>query len=56
VKEFLVSLGVEAHRIEMISHGLEKAKGTSEGSPETIPSWSHDRRADFVYLGGGQRP
>jgi peptidoglycan-associated lipoprotein len=56
VKEFLVSLGVEAHRIETISHGLEKAQGASEGSSETIPSWAHDRRADFVYLGGGQRP
>jgi peptidoglycan-associated lipoprotein len=56
VKEFLVSLGVEAHRIETISYGLERAKGISEGSPETIPSWAHDRRADSVYLGGGQRP
>jgi peptidoglycan-associated lipoprotein len=56
VKEFLVSLGVEAHRIETISYGLERAKGISEGSPETIPSWAHDRRADSVYLGGGQKP
>ncbi len=56
VKDFLVSLGVEPHRMETISYGLEKAKGTSEGSPETIPSWANDRRSDFVYLGGGQRP
>lgn len=56
VKEFLVSLGVEAHRIETVSYGLEKARGMSEGSPETIPSWAHDRRADFVYLGGAHRP
>jgi peptidoglycan-associated lipoprotein len=56
VKEFLVSLSVEVHRIETISHGLENAKGISEGSPEAVPSWAHDRRADFVYLGGGQRP
>jgi peptidoglycan-associated lipoprotein len=56
VKEFLVSLGVEAHRIETISYGLEKAQGISEGAPAIIPSWAHDRRADFIYLGGGQRP
>jgi peptidoglycan-associated lipoprotein len=56
VKEFLVILGVEAHRIETISYGLEKAKGTAEGVPETVPSWAHDRRADSVYLRGGQIP
>jgi peptidoglycan-associated lipoprotein len=56
VKEFLVSLGVEAHRIETISYGLEKAQGGTEGMPELIPSWAHDRRADFTYLGGGQKP
>jgi peptidoglycan-associated lipoprotein len=56
VKEFLVGLGVEAHRIETISYGLEKAQGASEGSPVIIPSWAHDRRADFVYLGGGYKP
>jgi outer membrane protein OmpA-like peptidoglycan-associated protein len=54
--QFLVSLGVEVHRIETVSYGLEKARGTSEGFPETIPSWAHDRRADFVYLGGEQKP
>jgi peptidoglycan-associated lipoprotein len=56
VKEFLVGLGVEDHRIETVSYGLEKARGVSEGSPETIPSWAYDRRADSVYLGGAQRP
>lgn len=55
-KEFLISLGVEAHRIETTSYGLEKAQGRSEGAPNIVPSWAHDRRADFVYLGGGVRP
>ena len=55
-KEFLVSLGVEESRIETVSYGLERAQGTSEGSPETIPSWANDRRAEFVYVRGGERP
>jgi peptidoglycan-associated lipoprotein len=55
-RDFLISLGVEAHRIETVSFGLEKAQGRSEGAPNIIPSWAHDRRADFVYLGGGVRP
>ena len=55
-KNFLVSLGVEESRIETVSYGLEKAQGTSEGSPEVMPSWANDRRADFIYLRGGERP
>lgn len=54
-KNFLVSLGVDASRIETVSYGLEKAQGTYEGAPDIIPSWAHDRRDDFVYLRGGER-
>lgn len=53
-KEFLVSLGVDASRIQTISYGKSKAEGTSEGTPADLPSWSHDRRDDFVYVSGGQ--
>jgi peptidoglycan-associated lipoprotein len=56
VKDFLVSLGVDPGRIETVSYGSEKAAGTDEGSPETPPSWANDRRADFIYLRGGDRP
>jgi peptidoglycan-associated lipoprotein len=52
-KEFLVSLGVEAVRIQTVSYGKERAAGTSEGSPGQSPSWAHDRRDDFVYVSGG---
>lgn len=55
-KEFLVSLGVDASRIEITSYGLEKADGTDEGLASAPPSWAHDRRADFVYVRGGERP
>jgi peptidoglycan-associated lipoprotein len=55
-KSFLTSLGVDASRIDTISYGLEKAQGTSEGAPHIIPSWAHDRRDDFVYVGGGVQP
>ncbi|HZN10404.1 MAG TPA: OmpA family protein, partial [Blastocatellia bacterium] len=54
-KNFLVSLGVDAGRIETVSYGLEKAQGGSEGSPNSPPSWAHDRRDDFVYVRGGER-
>jgi OmpA family/Peptidase family M48 len=54
-KDFLVSLGVEANRIDTISYGLEKATGGYEGSPDVAPSWAHDRRDDFVYLSGGKQ-
>lgn len=53
-KSFLASLGVDASRVDTISYGLEKAAGTSEGAPSIIPSWAHDRRDDFVYVGGGR--
>jgi len=55
-KEFLGSLGVEASRIQTVSYGKERASGTSEGSPEARPSWSHDRRDDFIYVSGGTAP
>jgi peptidoglycan-associated lipoprotein len=54
-KNFLVSLGVDANRIDTISYGLEKAIGDYEGSPDVAPSWAHDRRDDFVYLSGGKQ-
>ncbi len=56
VKNYLVTQGLEESRIETVSYGLEKAQGTSEGSPEVLPSWAHDRRAEFVYLRGGEKP
>ncbi len=56
VKDFLASLGVDPGRIETVSYGSEKAAGSSEGSPDSPPSWANDRRADFVYLRGGNRP
>ncbi len=56
VKDFLVSLGVDASRIELVSYGSEKAQGTEEGAPNVTPSWANDRRADFIYLRGGDRP
>jgi peptidoglycan-associated lipoprotein len=56
VKDFLISLGVDPSRIETVSYGSEKAAGSDEGSPETPPSWANDRRAEFVYLRGGDRP
>ncbi|HET9533362.1 MAG TPA: OmpA family protein, partial [Blastocatellia bacterium] len=52
-KEFLVSLGVDASRIQTVSYGEERASGTSEGSPGVRPSWAYDRRDDFVYVSGG---
>jgi peptidoglycan-associated lipoprotein len=56
VKNYLITQGLEESRIETVSYGLEKAQGTSEGSPEIVPSWAHDRRAEFVYLRGGEKP
>ncbi|MEP7270418.1 MAG: OmpA family protein [Acidobacteriota bacterium] len=53
VRDFLVSLGVDANRMEVISYGLEKAQGASEGGPGRSPSWANDRRADTIYLRGG---
>jgi peptidoglycan-associated lipoprotein len=51
-REFLVSLGIEASRIQTVSYGEERASGSSEGAPGT-PSWANDRRDDFVYVSGG---
>ena len=56
VKDFLVSLGVDPSRFETVSYGSEKAAGRDEGAPEVAPSWANDRRADFVYVRGGDRP
>jgi peptidoglycan-associated lipoprotein len=53
VRDFLVSLGIDANRMEVISYGLEKAQGTSEGSAGRSPSWANDRRADSIYVRGG---
>jgi peptidoglycan-associated lipoprotein len=55
-KEFLVSLGIDPTRIDTISYGIQNAQGLSEGSPEIVPSWAHDRRDDFVYMSGGKLP
>lgn len=55
-KDFLISLGVDPSRIEIVSYGSEKAQGADEGSPANAPSWAHDRRADFIYVRGGDRP
>lgn len=56
IKDFLVSLGVDPSRIETVSYGSEKAQGTEEGSTSSPPSWAYDRRGEFVYLRGGDRP
>jgi peptidoglycan-associated lipoprotein len=56
IRDFLVSLGVGSERIETMSYGNEKAQGTDEGSSSSPPSWAYDRRGDFVYLRGGDRP
>jgi len=55
-REFLASLGVDATRIQTVSYGKERAAGTDEGSPESRPSWAHDRRDDFIYVSGGTPP
>ena len=52
-REFLVSLGVDANRIQTVSYGEERAQGSGEGSPDAVPSWAHDRRDDFIYVSGG---
>lgn len=56
VKDFLISLGIDPSRFETVSYGSEKAAGRDEGAPEIAPSWANDRRADFVYVRGGDRP
>lgn len=56
VKDFLVSLGVDPSRIETVSFGSEKATGKDEGEAGIVGSWANDRRADFIYLRGGEKP
>ena len=56
VKDFLVSLGVDPSRIETVSFGSEKASGKDEGEAGVVGTWANDRRADFVYLRGGEKP
>lgn len=56
IRDFLASLGVDPSRIETVSYGSEKAQGTEEGLTTSPPSWAYDRRGDFVYLRGGDRP
>ncbi|MBX3278664.1 MAG: OmpA family protein [Acidobacteria bacterium] len=53
VRDYLISLGVDASRMDVVSYGLEKATGSSEGSTAGPPSWAFDRRADLVYQRGG---
>jgi peptidoglycan-associated lipoprotein len=54
VRDFLVSLGVDTGRMEVMSWGLEKATGRGEGTTSAPPSWAFDRRADVLYVRGGQ--
>ncbi|MGH9803218.1 MAG: OmpA family protein, partial [Blastocatellia bacterium] len=56
VKDFLISLGVEPSRVETVSFGSEKAVGKDEGEAGIVGGWANDRRADFVYLRGGEKP
>ncbi|MEW6734001.1 MAG: OmpA family protein [Acidobacteriota bacterium] len=53
-KTHLISQGVDPSRMDVISNGKRNASGTSEGTPERPPSWAYDRRADFVYVRGGE--
>ncbi|MFN0111858.1 MAG: OmpA family protein [Blastocatellia bacterium] len=56
VKDFLASLGVDPSRIETTSYGSEKATGKDEGEAGIVGGWANDRRADFIYLRGGEKP
>jgi peptidoglycan-associated lipoprotein len=56
IRDFLASLGVDPSRIETVSYGSEKAQGTDEGLASAPPSWAYDRRGEFVYLRGGDKP
>ncbi len=53
-KTYLVGKGVDPSRMDVISNGKRNSRGTSEGDPTTIPSWANDRRADFIYVRGGE--
>jgi peptidoglycan-associated lipoprotein len=52
-REYLVSLGVDASRIQTVSYGSERAAGSFEGGTTDQRSWAHDRRDDFIYVSGG---
>lgn len=52
-KSYLISKGIDPSRMDVISNGKRNARGTEEGSPQTIPSWANDRRGEFIYLRGG---
>lgn len=53
-REFLVSLGIEAGRMQTVSYGEERASGSTEGSTQS--GFAHDRRDDFIYVSGGTAP
>jgi peptidoglycan-associated lipoprotein len=55
-KEFLASLGIDPSRMSTISYGKERASGTNEGTPDSPPSFAHDRNDLFVYISGGTAP
>jgi peptidoglycan-associated lipoprotein len=46
VREYLVTLGVDAHQVVTVSYGA--AKPAAEGHSES--AWSKNRRDDFVLL------
>jgi peptidoglycan-associated lipoprotein len=50
--EYLVSLGVEAGRIEIISYGEERP--VAQGSNES--AWARNRRADFKVISTSDTP
>ena len=45
-KNFLVSLGIAADRIEIISYGEERPRALGHNED----SWSQNRRGDFVLI------
>lgn len=53
-KTYLVGKGIDPSRMDVISNGKRNSKGKSEGDPTIIPSWANDRRADFIYVRGGE--
>lgn len=52
-KTYLIGKGVDPSRMDVISNGKRYAEGKAEGDPSVIPSWAHDRRAEFIYVRGG---
>lgn len=51
VKEFLMSLGIAAERIQTISFG--ESRPADPGHDER--AWALNRRAEFIYIEGGER-